>query len=68
MTAINDISDKGRKQSKRLRYEVGILHRPNDNDEQPEIMARFSHYGDARAFAEHVAQGNIWYAGVVIRS
>jgi hypothetical protein len=57
MTNIRDISDKGRKQGKSLRYEVGYYCKPcpDTSDEQPEIIAKFKRHGDAYRFAQLVA-------------
>ena len=64
---IVDISDKGMKQGKTFRYEVGFLHTANEN-ETPEITAKFKSYGDAYTFAFNAAKGNMYYAGILIRS
>ena len=65
---INDISDKGQKytKSKALRYEVGVLHTESDS-EPLDVAAKFRCYGDAFRFAKHIAEGNVYFAAVVIR-
>ena len=66
MLNIRDISDKGLKNRKGLRYEVGVSH--SELDDTPEIVAKFKAYGDAYAFACHIAAGNVFYFEVIIRS
>jgi hypothetical protein len=58
MVRINDISDKGRKQGKTLRYEIGYYCKPNPDtsEETPEIVAKFKRYGDALNFAITIAK------------
>lgn len=57
MVKILDISDKGRKQGKLLRYEIGYYCKPNpeQSEESPEIVAKFKRYGDAFRFAQMIA-------------
>lgn len=61
MKRIYDISDKGRKQGKAMRYEVGYFCKPIPNGnpdeslEEPEYVAKFRRYGDALTFANFVA-------------
>jgi hypothetical protein len=63
---LTDISDKGRKQGKRLRYEVLMCH--VEDDPTPELVAKFRSYGDAVNFATGITKGNVFYFGVLIRS
>lgn len=67
MIKIIDISDKGRKQSKKLKYEVGLFHTDNA-EEAPEIVAKFRSYGDGMSFAYTIANGNCYYASILVRS
>jgi hypothetical protein len=66
MIKIRDLSDKGRKQNKRLRYEVATCH--VENDATPTVVAKFQSYGSAMLFAIQVAEGNCYYAEILIRS
>lgn len=68
MIKINDISDKGRKENKRLRYEVGVFHSRANQTEEPEIIAKFKRHGDAWIFATHISNGNVWFDEIIIRS
>lgn len=70
MITINDISDKGNNASmgKRLKYEVGVFHKENDNNEVSEIYAKFKHYADALFYAESIARNNYYYKKIVIRN
>lgn len=63
---IRDISDKGRKQSKRLKYEVGIFHTQCESEE-PEIVAKFRAYGDAYAYAMRLKEAPVFYEEIIIR-
>lgn len=68
MIKIQDSSDKGMKhtKSKALRYEVGVYH-TDFHSEKLDIAAKFRCYGDALRFAQHVANGNVFFTAVVIR-
>lgn len=57
MKQIYDISDKGKRQGKSFRYEVGYYSKPNpmESDEIPEIGAKFRRYGDALIYAQWLA-------------
>lgn len=69
MITINDISDKGNSSMvKRLKYEVGVLHKENDVNETPEIYAKFRFYLDALTFAERLSKGSTYYKKIVIRN
>lgn len=58
-TKIYDISDKGRKQGKTMRYEVGLFCKPINNPEHteeiPEYTAKFKRHGDAYYYATWLA-------------
>ena len=66
-TRIRDISDKGRKEGRSFRYEVGVLH-TGTVDEAPEIYAKFRSHGDATVYAERISQGSCQWEEVIIRS
>jgi hypothetical protein len=61
-----DLSDKGRKEGKKLRYEVGVFWA--QNQDEPEIVAKFRCYGDAFAFATKLQVAPVYKYQVVIRS
>ena len=63
---IMDISDKGRKQGKKLRYEVGLFYA--ENQTEPDIVAKFRHYGDCLIFAKAVQDAPVHYAEILVRS
>lgn len=63
---IRDISDKGLKQGKKLRYEVGLFYAKNQDE--PDIVAKFRHYGDALVFADAVKKAPVFYEEILIRS
>jgi len=52
---IRDISDKGRKQNKRLRYEVLMCVTPHPDEERADLIAKFRNWLDAKRFAENLA-------------
>ena len=54
------------KKYKRLRFEVCVFHTNNEN-EVPDVIAKFKSYGDAALFASHIAKGNVYYESVVVR-
>ncbi len=58
MVSIHDISDKGRKPNKSLRYEVGYYCKPNPHisGESPIIVAKFRCYGDAYNYAQSLSK------------
>ena len=64
---IRDISDKGRKQTKRLKYEVGLFYAAN-NQENPDVVAKFRCYGDALLFATTLKNAPVFYEEILIRS
>ena len=66
MGPIRDISDKGKKQNKRLRYEVGLYYAANQTE--PDIVAKFRHYGDALIFATTVKNAPVYYHEILLRS
>ena len=67
MVQIKDLSDHGRKPSKKsLKYEVAVCH--DDTLENPEVVAKFKAYGDAQVFARHISEGNVFYFMILIRS
>lgn len=70
MTEIRDISDKGRKPSKRLKYEVGVYYSDRDMEDGTglDVVAKFKAYGDAVAYANQILNGSFWFAGILIRS
>lgn len=59
MKRIHDISDKGLKAGKRLRYEVGYFCTPHGVEfmleEDITLCAKFRAYGDAYRYAESLA-------------
>jgi hypothetical protein len=63
---IRDISDKGRKQNKQLKYEVGLFYAANQ--ENPDIVAKFRHYGDALIFANAIKAAPVVYEEILVRS
>jgi hypothetical protein len=63
---IRDISDKGLKQGRKLRYEIGVFYA--QNQEEPDIVAKFRHYGDALVFATAVQNAPVVYEEILIRS
>lgn len=63
---ILDRSDKGRKMSGRLRYEVGVFHTQRD-DEKPVIVAKFQAYGDAYAYAIGLKNAPVFYEEIIIQ-
>lgn len=67
---IHDLTCRPHKEGKRLRYEVGVIHRECDLEDwrAVEVEAKFRRYGAAMLFAKAVSEGNMYYAGVVVRS
>ena len=63
---IRDISDKGLKQNKKLKYEIGLFYA--QNQDEPDIVAKFRHYGDALIFATSVKNAPVFYEEILIRS
>jgi hypothetical protein len=67
---LRDISDKGRGEkpnSKKLRYEVCVLHKDNDPDEVPEIIIKCRWHFLAVAAAESL-KGQLVFAEAIIRN
>lgn len=65
-TPIRNVSDGGRKPSRRLKYEVCLLH-TQDEQEVPEVVAKFKNYGDCLIFASVVSKAPVYYHEILIR-
>lgn len=48
---LTDLSDKGRKQNKKLRYEVLYYSTPHRENEEPQLVAKFRCWVEAKRYA-----------------